>query len=105
MPLKNFLKTRRELNIIKIMHGTLDNDGMFDDSDQYEDRDNVEASLSVYGTNVKVEKNTVSIFNTTTKNGPEFKQQADCIIEYLINEGYINKKKFKVKIISSSPNG
>lgn len=87
------------------MHGTLDNDGLFDDSDEYQEKDNVEAALSVYGTNVKVEKNTVSIFNTTTKKGPEFKQQADCIIEYLINEGYINKKKFKVKIISTSHNG
>ena len=83
------------------MHGTLDNNGMFDDSDEHQDRDNVEATLTVYGTNVKVEKNTVIINNTTSLKGPEFKQHADYIVEYLINEGYINKKKFKVKIIDN----
>lgn len=77
----------------------LDNNGMFDDMP---DGDNVEATLTVYGTNVKVEKNTVVIFNHKNKNGRDFKQEADLIVEYLINEGYVNKKKFKVKIISSS---
>lgn len=77
----------------------LDNNEMFDD---VPDGDNVEASLTVYGTSVKVEKNTVVIFNHKNKSGQEFKQEADLIVEYLINEGYINKKKFKVKIISTS---
>lgn len=77
----------------------LDNRDMFDDEP---DGDNVEASLTVYGTSVKVEKNTVVIFNHKNKSGQEFKQEADLIVEYLINEGYINKKKFKVKIISTS---
>lgn len=77
----------------------LDNNGMFDDMP---DGDNVEATLTVYGTNVKVEKNTVVIFNHKNKTGRDFKQEADLIVEYLINEGYVNKKKFKVKIISSS---
>lgn len=77
----------------------LDNRDMFDDEP---DGDNVEATLAVYGTNVKVEKNTVVIFNHKNKTGQDFKQEADRIVEYLINEGYVNKKKFKVKIISSS---
>lgn len=78
---------------------TLDNNEMFDDEP---DGDNVEATLTVYGTNVKVEKNTVVIFNHKNKPSQNFKQEADRIVEYLINEGYVNKKKFKVKIISST---
>lgn len=87
------------------MHGILDNNGMFEDDDEPQDKDNVEAHLTVYGTDVRVDKTAVTIFNTTTKKGPEFKQQADCIVEYLINEGYINKKNFKVKIVTTSKNG
>lgn len=80
----------------------LDNRDMFDDEP---DGDNVEATLTVYGTSVKVEKNTVVIYNHKNKTGQEFKQEADLIVEYLISEGYVNKKKFKVKIISTSSNG
>jgi len=80
---------------------TLDNNEMFDDFREPEG-DNVEATLSVYGTNVKVEKNTVVIFNHKNKNGHDFKQEADKIVEYLISEGYVNKRKFKVKIITSA---
>lgn len=80
---------------------TLDNRDMFDNFDEPEE-DNVEATLTVYGTNVKVEKNTVVIFNHKNKSGQEFKLEADKIVEYLISEGYVNKRKFKVKIISSS---
>ena len=80
---------------------TLDNNEMFDDFSDPE-RDNVEATLTVYGINVKVEKNTVVIFNHKNKSGQHFKQEADKIVEYLISEGYINKRKFKVKIITTS---
>lgn len=80
---------------------TLDNNEMFDNFEEGEG-DNVEGSLTVYGTNVKVEKNTVVIFNHKKKSGPDFKLEADKIVEYLISEGYVNKRKFKVKIISAS---
>jgi hypothetical protein len=72
------------------------------DNDDDENKENVESALTVYGTNVKVEKNTVVIFNHKNKSGQDFKKEADLIIEYLISEGYVNKKKFKVKIITTS---
>jgi hypothetical protein len=80
---------------------TLDNNEMFDNFEE-DEGDNVEATLSVYGTNVKVEKNTVVIFNHKNKSGKDFKLEADKIVEYLISEGYVNKRKFKVKIITTS---
>ena len=79
----------------------LDNNEMFDDYSDPE-KDNVEATLSVYGTNFKVEKKTVVIFNHKNKSGQDFKKEADLIVEYLISEGYVNKRKFKVKIITTS---
>lgn len=100
MRLKNCLNLKKKVSIIKSMP-QLDNNGMFDDFDE-PDQDNVEAALTVYGTNVKVEKNTVVIFNHKNKSGQDFKQEADKIVEYLISEGYVNKKKFKVKIITTS---
>lgn len=78
---------------------TLDNNEMFDN---FEEGDNVEGTLTVYGTTVKVEKNTVVLFNHKNKSGQYFKQEADKIVEYLISEGYVNKRKFKVKIITTS---
>jgi hypothetical protein len=80
---------------------TLDNNEMFDNFEE-EEGDNVEGSLTVYGTKVKVEKNTVVIFNHKNKSGQYFKKEADLIVEYLIKEGYVNKRKFKVKIITTS---
>ena len=79
----------------------LGNEEMDDGFDEPE-KENVEATLYVYGTNVKVERNTVVIFNHKNKNGQDFKQEADKIVEYLISEGYVNKRKFKVKIITSA---
>ena len=79
----------------------LGNEEMYDGFDEPE-KENVEATLSVYGTNVKVERNTVVIFNHKNKNGHDFKHEADKIVEYLISEGYVNKRKFKVKIITSA---
>lgn len=77
---------------------------MFDDDEsELNSGENVKCSLTVHGIPTKVEESTVVIYNNdSSKSGPEFKLQADKIIEYLINEGYINKRKFKVKIISSS---
>jgi hypothetical protein len=97
---KKCLNLNKKTAIIKRM-AMLDNNEMFDDFSE-PDKDNVEATLSVHGTNVKVEKNTVVIFNHKNKTGQEFKREADLIIEYLISEGYVNKKKFKVKIITTS---
>lgn len=80
---------------------TLDNNEMFDNFEE-EEGYNVEGSLTIFGTNVKVEKNTVVIFNHKNKSGQDFKKEADLIVEYLISEGYVNKRKFKVKIITTS---
>lgn len=77
---------------------SLANDEMFEDEP---DGDNVEGSLVVYNIPVNVEKNSVVIFNKKTKIAQDFKKEADMIVEYLINEGYLNKKKFKVKIITT----
>ena len=77
---------------------SLANDEMFEDEP---DRDNVEGSLVVYNIPVNVEKNSVVIFNKKTKIAQDFKKEADRIVEYLISEGYLNKKKFKVKIITT----
>ena len=77
----------------------LSNNEMFDDFSEPEG-DNVEATLFVRGTKVKVERNTVVIFNHKNSSGPDFKKEADLIVEYLISEGYVNKRKFKVKIIA-----
>ncbi len=80
----------------------LDNNEMFEDEDE-NFGENYKCSLTIHGIQVKVEESTVVIYNSDKeKSGPDFKQQADRIIEYLICEGYVNKKKFKVKIISSS---
>lgn len=77
---------------------SLANDEMFEDEP---DGDNVEGSLVVYNIPVNVEKNSVVIFNKKTKIAQDFKKEADRIVEYLISEGYLNKKKFKVKIITT----
>lgn len=77
---------------------SLANDEMFEDEP---DGDNVEGSLVIYNIPVNVEKNSVVIFNKKTKIAQDFKQEADRVVEYLINEGYLNKKKFKVKIITT----
>ena len=77
---------------------SLANDEMFEDEP---DGDNVEGSLVVYNIPVNVEKNSVVIFNKKTKIAQDFKIVADRIVEYLISEGYLNKKKFKVKIITT----
>lgn len=77
---------------------SLANDEMFEDEP---DGDNVEGSLVVYNIPVNVEKNSVVIFNKKTKIAQDFKKEADKIVEYLISEGYLNKKKFKVKIITT----
>lgn len=77
---------------------SLANDEMFEDEP---DGDNVEGSLVVYNIPVNVEKNSVVIFNKKTKIAQDFKKEADRVVEYLISEGYLNKKKFKVKIITT----
>ena len=77
---------------------SLVNDEMFEDEP---DGDNVEGSLVVYNIPVNVEKNSVVIFNKKTKIAQDFKKEADRVVEYLISEGYLNKKKFKVKIITT----
>lgn len=77
---------------------SLANDEMFEDEP---DGDNVEGSLIVYNIPVNVERNSVVIFNKKTKIAQDFKKEADKIVEYLISEGYLNKKKFKVKIITT----
>lgn len=77
---------------------SLANDEMFEDEP---DGDNVEGSLVIYNIPVNVEKNSVVIFNKKTKIAQDFKKEADRVVEYLINEGYLNKKKFKVKIITT----
>jgi len=77
---------------------SLANDEMFEDEP---DGDNVEGSLVVYNIPVNVEKNSVVIFNKKTKIAQDFKKEADKVVEYLISEGYLNKKKFKVKIITT----
>lgn len=77
---------------------SLANDEMFEDEP---DGDNVEGSLVIYNIPVNVEKNSVVIFNKKTKIAQDFKKEADRVVEYLISEGYLNKKKFKVKIITT----
>jgi hypothetical protein len=72
-----------------------------DYDDSFEEKDNVCCTTIVNGVKVVVDKFQVTIYNHKQKTGQEFKKEADIIIEYLINEGFINTKKFKVKIISS----
>ena len=76
----------------------LNDEDLFDDEP---DGENVEGSLVVYNIPVNVEKNSVVIFNKKTKVAQDFKKEADKVVEYLISEGYLNKKKFKVKIITT----
>jgi len=99
-PIRKCWNKQKRTAIINQM-AQLSNNEMFDDFSEPEG-DNVEATLFVRGTKVKVERNTVVIFNHKNSSGPDFKKEADLIVEYLISEGYVNKRKFKVKIITPS---